>query len=115
MLQLPDPSPRAPFRVEIKPDRERVVVAPFGEVDIATVDTLRIRLEELEESGFEHVLLDLRGVEFLDTSGLRLIIEQARRTDVEFGVVPGDATVQRVFEISGLLDSLPFVDRPPSR
>jgi anti-sigma B factor antagonist len=114
LLQLPDPSTRALFRVEVQPDRERVIVAPHGEIDISTVDTLRTRIEELEQSGFEHLLLDLRGVEFLDTTGLRLIIEQTRRTDVEFGVIPGAAPVQRVFEISGMLDSLPFVDRPPS-
>ncbi len=107
--------PPPPFEVEIRPDRERVIVAPKGEIDIATVDILRDRLEELEDAGFAQLLLDLRDVTFLDSTGLRLIIAQARREDVEFSVIPGDPSVQRIFEISGLLDTLPFVDRPPRR
>jgi anti-sigma B factor antagonist len=107
-MAITHPSP-APFDVEVRPDRDRVVVAPSGEIDLSTVDVLRTRIEELEAAGSTRLVLDLRRVSFLDTTGLRLIVEQARRPDVDLSLIAGEPPVQRIFEITGLLDSLPFV------
>jgi anti-anti-sigma factor len=64
-----------PFRVDVEPDRESVRVAPVGELDIATVDKLQTEVSRLLETGFAKVVLDLRGVRFLDSTGLRLVLE----------------------------------------
>ena len=61
--------------LDIEPDRESVRVAPVGELDIATVDKLQAEVSQLLETGFAKIVLDLRGVRFLDSTGLRLVLE----------------------------------------
>src|SRR4051794_38555791 len=62
------------FRCDVFPERDRVRVAPAGELDIATAPRLDSAIRELLESGFDDVLVDLGDVEFLDSTGLRLIL-----------------------------------------
>ena len=91
-----------------------LVVRPHGELDIATVEALRRSLAARD--GDEGLALDLRGLGFLDTSGLQLVLEtfrRARTEDWELVVVRGPRSVQRVFEIAGLEDMLPFADAAP--
>jgi len=57
-----------PFRIDVEPARDSVRVAPVGELDLATVDKLRAEIERLRESGFARIVLDLRGVRFLDST-----------------------------------------------
>ena len=63
-----------PFRIDVEPERESVRVAPVGELDIATVEKLRAEVDRLREAGFTDLVLDLRGVRFLDSTGLRLVL-----------------------------------------
>ena len=61
------------------------------------------------------VTLDLRKLRFVDSTGLRLILEidaMARRDGFNFAVVRGPETVQRIFAITGMEDRLVFVDAP---
>ena len=101
------------FRLDVVPERDVVRVCPYGEVDLATAGTVRERFEELTSLGFRRVALDLRGVTFLDSTGMRLALElsESSRADAwEFAVIEGPAAVQRVFEITGLRSLVPFVD-----
>jgi anti-anti-sigma factor len=104
--------PPKPFSISVKPDRERVVVAPSGEIDVSTVSLVRGRLDELADTGFAQLILDLRQVSFLDSSGIKLILDEIAREDVEFAVIAGPDAVQRVFEVTGTLDRVPFVSAP---
>jgi len=102
------------FRVEVAPEREAVRVSPVGEIDVATVDGVRERLDELRATGVRRVVLDLGGVTFIDSTGLRLVLEQlaASATDgCQLSIVPGPRRVQRVFEVAGLDSRLPLVGR----
>jgi len=59
-------------------------------------------------------VLDLRQLTFMDSSGLRMILEwdgRARRDGISFAVSPAPAAVQRMFEVAGVLDQLPFEAR----
>ena len=59
------------------------------------------------------LVVDLSGLTFLDSSGLRLLIELAADADRDgftLGLVPGPPVVQRVFEVSGMRALLPFSD-----
>lgn len=99
------------FCVEVVPHREVVDVVPVGELDVATVARLDAELRELLEAGFRRFVLDLRKLTFMDSSGLRLILtvhELARSDGLEVTLVPGPDAVQRVFEICGIVDQLPF-------
>jgi anti-anti-sigma factor len=106
-----------PGNFDVGTDRQaaRLVVAPRGEIDLATVDVLREALEAAVQSGDE-LVLDLREVAFMDTSGLRYVLELSSRADSgEFGLrlLRGPRAVQRVFEVSGVESRLPFVDDLP--
>ena len=97
-----------PFRVEIRPDRRRVVVAPHGELDLDTVDQLRAAVDDLAVSGFEAIVIDLRSTTFLDSSGLHLLMVQAERPDARITLVDGPDVVSRVFDLAGVRAILPF-------
>jgi anti-sigma B factor antagonist len=106
----------APGNFEVATHRREpaLVVAPHGEIDLATVDLVRDAVEREKQPG-EDLVLDLRGVGFMDTSGLRYVLElneRASRDGFKLRVVKGPSAVQRVFEISGVEPRLPFVDDP---
>jgi anti-anti-sigma factor len=104
-------APVAPFRVDVHPERDVVRVAPAGELDLTTVSVVDGQVADLRAAGFGQLVLDLRAVSFMDTTGLQLVLalDAAARTDgVELGLIPGPPAVQRVFELCGVLDRLPF-------
>jgi anti-sigma B factor antagonist len=100
------------FRVEVNPGKA-TVVAPVGELDMLTVDELEGTLRQAFDCGCRHLVLDLRGLSFLDSQGLHLVKRWnslAERSGVTFEVIQGGPAVRRLFEIVGLLDQLPFLD-----
>ena len=102
----------ARFRVVARPERDIVRVCPFGEVDMDTVGQIREQLENATASGARHVVLDLRGVTFLDSTGLHLVLEAdaaSRAQGWEFRLIGGPAGVQRVFDLTGARARLPFL------
>jgi anti-sigma B factor antagonist len=105
------------FHCDVIPERDRVRVAPAGELDMATAPHVEQAVQELLDSGFAHVILDLTGVEFLDSGGLRMILRlQASSAGgrFRFELKPGSPAVQRIFELSATTDTLTFI-RPLSR
>ncbi len=65
----------------------------------------------------ERVVLDLSRLDFIDSSGLHATIELAHRLaaqDIGLVIVPGCRAVQRLFEITGLTERLPFIDKQPT-
>jgi anti-sigma B factor antagonist len=100
-----------PFRVEVQSERDSVRVVPVGEVDIATVGEIDARLRELNQAGFRHFVLDRRRLTFIDSSGVRLVLTwhaAARQNGIDLMILEGPPAVQRVFEVAGVLDQLPF-------
>ena len=99
------------FRCEVEPDRDSVRVVPFGELDIDTVGKLEERLLELQQNGFSEVVLDLRNLTFMDSSGVHLLVatdQLARRDGTSFVLIAGSDRVQRLFEIAGIEQLLRF-------
>jgi anti-sigma B factor antagonist len=92
------------------------VVAPTGELDLSGAAILEGELERLTaEPELGTVVLDLRGLEFMDSSGLRLVVladMRAREAGRRFALIRGDDTVHRVFEITRMAERLEFVDAP---
>jgi anti-sigma B factor antagonist len=97
-----------PFAVETRPDRERVLVIPRGELDLLTVDAVARELDDLVASGFQQIVIDLRQVSFMDSTGLRLVLRHARRDDARVTVIDGPAAVSRVFDLTGMRRSIRF-------
>ncbi len=82
-----------------------VLVAVQGEVDIATAPKLRERLVELASQGAKQVVVDLDGVEFLDSTGLGVLIggmKRLRGLDGDLTLVCTQPRILKVFEITGL-------------
>lgn len=97
------------FELEIIPDRDRVIVAPAGEIDLATAPRLQEGIEELLDRGFTQVVVDLHRVEFMDSQGVRVLVLVHRRAE-EVGatvtVVLGHTLARTALELSGVLDHL---------
>jgi anti-sigma B factor antagonist len=92
------------------------VVALGGELDLSGAGVLEQEIERLAaDSRAATVVLDLRGLEFLDSSGLRIVALADRRlanSGRRLALVRGTETVQRVFDITRMSDRLDFVDDP---
>src|SRR5437764_294405 len=96
--------------IDIDPTTKCGVVDP-GELDLATVAQLAGQIDELRAASFKRVVLDLSRLEFMDSSGLHLLVELDRRAHTggqEFAVIPGPPTIQRLFELTGAGDRLRF-------
>lgn len=92
-------------------DRERARVVPEGELDLDTIDVVEQHLHDLREAGAREIVLDLRKLTFMDSSGLHVIFKAARlakRDGVSFVLIPGPRPVQRLFELTGARDHLTF-------
>jgi anti-sigma B factor antagonist len=91
-------------RVELHPDRERVLVLVDGELDLATVATVAHELETLREAGWRQVVLDLGAVGFMDLAGVRLLLgafEQADAAGDLFLIAAASPQVRRILELTG--------------
>ena len=95
-----------------------MVVIASGEIDLATSPQLRNALLEPDASS-SSVVLDLREVTFIDSSGLGVIVGQQKRAQErgeQFAVaVGGAAAVRRILELSGLVKVLDVVSDPQER
>jgi anti-sigma B factor antagonist len=101
-----------PFRVEVLPDRDRVLVAPHGELDLATIGRLATAIDELVVREFDRIVIDLRQTSFIDSSGVHLLLTCARRADAHFSVIDGPLAVRRVFDLTGVRDVVTFEPTP---
>jgi anti-sigma B factor antagonist len=101
------------FHCEVQPERQAVRVRPVGEMDLATVGVVEAHLAELASAGFKQLMLDLRAVSFLDSTGLRMILQwdaRSRADGFEFSLVAGGPTIQRLFDLTGTRERLNFID-----
>lgn len=107
-----EPMEDPPFRIDAVPDHVGGVrVILVGELDLATASELRGHLASLEGAGVDRIVLDLSGLSFLDSQGLKAILEASRRAPeagYQLVLVPGPPSVQRIFEITGTRNRLPF-------
>jgi anti-sigma B factor antagonist len=90
------------------------VVVPVGEVDLVTVHEVRSNLRDAAAET-RRVVLDLRQVTFMDSSGLRLLVEAQQLADQSgfaLAVVRGPASLERLFEVTGLDARLDLHDDP---
>lgn len=97
------------------------VVLVAGEVDLTTAPRLRERLKQLMAEGRHHLLIDLAGVGFCDSTGLGVLIGALKRARSEDGdvVLSGlSPSLQRVFSLTGLDQAFevhPSLDEVPVR
>jgi anti-sigma B factor antagonist len=111
-----------PFAVEVQRGDHVTIVQPRGELDVGTVDTLRTTLEaaiaetpRAAPDGFEtgaRLVLDLRRLSFIDSTGLHLLValdKRAQRDGFLLTLIAPAAPVDRAIQVCGLDRVLPFV------
>ena len=110
-----------PFLVDVRRRDDDAIVQPHGELDLATVETLQAALDGVERAG--RLVLDLRGLSFIDSSGLHLLValhQRAQRDGFQLTLMAPAAPADTALQLSGLDQALPFVaaddvvDRHPS-
>ena len=100
----------AGFVVETQLHGDVAIVRPRGELDLATVEPLRAALNEIESAG--HLVLDLRGLSFIDSTGLHLLVtlhQRAQRDGFQLSLVAPAAPADRAIRLCALDQALPFV------
>lgn len=105
----------APVGIESAIDGSVGTVRLTGELDISGAGEVQRALEEVERSTTGSLVIDLRRLEFLDSTGLRLILSadaRARDRGSDLIVVRGPEPVDRVFRMAGLERRLRFVEDP---
>ncbi len=93
------------FGLDVSEQQSWVVLAVRGEVDVATAPKLREKLIELVNAGKARIIVDLAGVEFLDSTGLGVLVgalKRVRGADGELVLACEEPRILKVFEITGL-------------
>jgi anti-sigma B factor antagonist len=99
-----------PFSVEVQRHDDVAIVEPRGELDVATVETLRAALDDI--NGVGRLVLDLRGLSFIDSTGLHLLValdQRAERDGFQLALVAPAPPGDRAIQVCGLGKTLPFV------
>lgn len=101
-----------PIQVSVERDRARAQLA--GDFDMAATFTVEPALERaLEEPGVDALEIDLSSLRFIDSTGIGVLLRlasEAERRGVDLSITPAPRDVQRVFEVTGVGDALPFTD-----
>ena len=114
----PAPAVAEPLlRCEIRPRDRSVVLTVTGELDLSTAGEIEAELTALRKSSVEHIVLDLHALDFIDSSGLRLLVTWARAAQdggPRFSVVDGPG-VHRPLALAGLHDVLDMLPASAAR
>jgi anti-anti-sigma factor len=90
-------------------------VAVAGELDLSNAHTLQELLDDLDREGAELIVLDLEALEFIDSSGMALLVNSHKRLNGGSGclrLIPSRVDgVRRVLAATGLDTTLPFVEQ----
>jgi anti-anti-sigma factor len=103
------------LEVETERSDGRIRLALRGELDISSAPVLEEALGRLEEAPPPLLLIDLRGLEFMDSTGLRTVVsadQRAREQGRRLCVVRGPEPVDRIFTVTRLDERLELVDDP---
>ena len=112
---MADSQPQAEplLRVE-RHDRDGVPhLELVGELDLSTVDPLKLRLELVERDEPEAIVVDLRRVTFMDSMGLGILVShrlRAKQAGRRLLLVEGPKHIQDLFELTGMADQFDFVE-----
>ena|ERR1700720_2059596 len=100
------------LEIEESTDEDRHTLRLSGELDMASVPLLHAAIARIcGAGGVGRITLDLSGLIFIDSTGLAEIILTSRLCDrdgLDLTLIRGPRAVQRLFELTGLIDVLPF-------
>jgi anti-sigma B factor antagonist len=104
----------AEFQVEVRREGAAALIAISGELDLASGPRLEEELSSLDPE-VTLVVVDLRRLEFMDSTGLSIIVRAHQRLaeqDRELSLVRGSAQVQRLLDLTGVAERVRLVEAP---
>jgi len=96
----------------VRQDSGRVILTLAGELDMASSELLEQALAGEDVLGESMVVLDLQQLQFIDSTGLRVILttlDRCRERGQEFAITPGSEQVQRLLSVTGVAEHLPTI------
>jgi len=106
------------FNVEIRGDDRTTVLTLSGELDLASSSELEEALERVTGWGTHVVVLDMTELEFMDSTGLQVLVKAQLRADEggpRLEVITGSRQVRRLLRVTGADRCLTMMDAPQNR
>ncbi len=101
-----------PLSIDISFPVEGVALVELvGELEVVSVEQFAVRMADLEGGGRSHVVIDVAGVTFIDSSGINALVQSVRSVEARGGtavVAAPSAVAQRVFSITLLSQIVPL-------
>jgi len=103
------------FRVEVRSEDGAPLLFVKGELDLASSPALEQELERVTADSPSLIIIDLRELDFMDSTGLSVLIRAHQRAQEQgrrLGIVNGSRQVRRLLNLTGVADRLTIVDQP---
>jgi len=100
-----DKSGGAIFETKVKEVNGFPVIELIGEIDLSTSPVFKQRIYEIIESGKRDVIVDMNGLDFMDSTGLGVLVAALKKTRMEGGsirLICNRNNIMKVFTITGL-------------
>jgi anti-sigma B factor antagonist len=91
------------------------IIAVSGELDLASSPALQEEIDRVSASDTDMLIIDLRGLDFMDSTGLSVLVRAHQRAEEQgrrLAIVKGPQQVQRLLSLTGVADRMTLVDRP---
>lgn len=102
---------RGALQLRSEPGADTYEVLAFGDLDLHTVDLLEDEMQRVEGTDASRVVLDLSGLDFVDSIGMRLLLQLTTRPiGARLRLRRGKGQVERVLKVSCVDEALPFAN-----
>lgn len=101
------------LRIEVEDNEKAVIIKLDGEVDVYTAPRLKSRLIDLVDQGKYNIIVNLEGVDFMDSSGLGVLVgglKRVRSHEGTIGLVCTQENILKIFRITGLVKVFPIFE-----
>jgi anti-sigma B factor antagonist len=109
---MPEDFVPRPFRCEIEQRDGETRLRPEGDLDMSTVEDVDRWLKQALEGGARRIVVDLRGLGFMDSTGITLLTRwnnASSRDGFDLALVQGHERIARLFTLTGLDEYFTFV------
>ena len=89
-------------------------MVPVGEIDLSTVDVVQAEIDGAPAAGWKSVVLDLREVAFMDSTGLKVVVQTHQlfaKHGLDFAIIEDPGPVRRLLDVSGVSHVLRRAER----
>ncbi|MBV9414072.1 MAG: STAS domain-containing protein [Solirubrobacterales bacterium] len=103
------------FRLEVRSQGQATIITVSGELDLASSPALQEELDRVAASETQRLIIDLRALDFMDSTGLSVLVRAHQRAEEqgrELAMVKGPQQVQRLLSLTGVADRLTVANSP---